>query len=143
MQAEYTMKVQVIRSKKQPPRFYVNIPLPLAAALDLEAGEEVQWQPPILKTIATSGTGVPELVDAIWRFRSHSEGTRSARRQQRCEFRLRELVSQQFMERLERGMLKPGELAAMVERVAAREVDPYTAADELMSRAGLKAGPYK
>jgi len=44
MQAEYLMKVQVIRSKKQPPRFYVNIPLPLAAALDLEAGEIVQWQ---------------------------------------------------------------------------------------------------
>lgn len=44
MQAEYVMKVQVIRSKKQPPRFYVNIPLPLAAALDLEAGESVQWQ---------------------------------------------------------------------------------------------------
>jgi hypothetical protein len=44
MQAEYVMKVQVIRSKKQPPRFYVNIPLPLAAALDLEAGETVQWQ---------------------------------------------------------------------------------------------------
>ena len=44
MQAEYIMKVQVIRSKKQPPRFYVNIPLPLAAALDLEAGESVQWQ---------------------------------------------------------------------------------------------------
>jgi hypothetical protein len=44
MQAQYVMKIQVIRSKKQPPRFYVNIPLPLAAALDLEAGEEVQWQ---------------------------------------------------------------------------------------------------
>jgi hypothetical protein len=44
MQAEYVMKVQVIRSKRQPPRFYVNIPLPLAAALDLEAGEAVQWQ---------------------------------------------------------------------------------------------------
>jgi hypothetical protein len=44
MQAEYVMKVQVIRSKKQPPRFYVNIPLPLAAALDLAAGEQVQWQ---------------------------------------------------------------------------------------------------
>ena len=38
------MKVQVIRSQKQPPRFYVNIPLPLAAASDLEAGERVQWQ---------------------------------------------------------------------------------------------------
>ena len=44
MQAEYAVKVQAIRSKKQQPRFYVNIPLPLAAALDLEAGEEVQWQ---------------------------------------------------------------------------------------------------
>ena len=44
MQAEYAIKVQVIRSKKQAPRFYVNIPLPLAAALRLEAGEQVQWQ---------------------------------------------------------------------------------------------------
>jgi hypothetical protein len=44
MQAEYVMRVQVIKSKKQPPRFYVNIPLPLAAALDLQASEAVQWQ---------------------------------------------------------------------------------------------------
>lgn len=44
MQAEYVMKVQVIRSKRRPPRFFVNVPLPLAAALDLAAGEEVQWQ---------------------------------------------------------------------------------------------------
>jgi hypothetical protein len=44
MQAFYSIKVQVIRSQKQAPRFYVNIPLPLAAALDLQAGEEVQWQ---------------------------------------------------------------------------------------------------
>jgi hypothetical protein len=44
MQAKYSIKVQAIRSRKQAPRFYVNIPLPLAAALDLEAGEEVQWQ---------------------------------------------------------------------------------------------------
>ena len=44
MQAQYIMKVQVIRSKRRPPRFFVNVPLPLAAALDLTAGEEVQWQ---------------------------------------------------------------------------------------------------
>jgi len=42
--AQYVMKVQVIRSKRRPPRFFVNVPLPLAAALDLAAGEEVQWQ---------------------------------------------------------------------------------------------------
>jgi len=44
MQAQYLMKVQVIRSKRRPPRFFINVPLPLAAALDLTAGEEVQWQ---------------------------------------------------------------------------------------------------
>ena len=42
--AKYVMKVQVIRSQRRPPRFFVNVPLPLAAALDLSAGEEVQWQ---------------------------------------------------------------------------------------------------
>jgi len=44
MTAKYSIKVQAIRSRKQAPRFYVNIPLPVAAAMDLEAGEEVQWQ---------------------------------------------------------------------------------------------------
>ena len=44
MQAAYAMKVQVIKSKRRQPRFFVNIPLPLAAALDLAAGEQVQWQ---------------------------------------------------------------------------------------------------
>jgi hypothetical protein len=44
MQAQYVLKIQVIKSKKQPPRFYVNIPLPLAAALDLQGQEHVQWQ---------------------------------------------------------------------------------------------------
>jgi len=44
MQAEYVMRVQVIRSKGQAPRFFVNLPIPLAAALDIQSGEEVQWQ---------------------------------------------------------------------------------------------------
>ncbi|HWH70129.1 MAG TPA: hypothetical protein VNT26_12140 [Candidatus Sulfotelmatobacter sp.] len=44
MQAEFEMKVQVIRSKGRATRLFVNIPLPLAAALDLQAGERVRWQ---------------------------------------------------------------------------------------------------
>ena len=44
MQAEYEMKVQVIRSKGRATRLFVNVPLPLAAALDLQAGERVRWQ---------------------------------------------------------------------------------------------------
>ena len=97
-------------------------------------GEEAGWRPPILKTIATNGTGVPELVNTIWRFRSQTEPNQAARRRRRSEFRLREVVAQRFMDHLERAVLKPGELDAMVERVAARAIDPYAAADELMSR---------
>ena len=39
------------------------------------------------------------------------------------------------MDHLERDVLAPGELASMVDRIAAREIDPYTAADELLARA--------
>jgi hypothetical protein len=44
MQAEYEMKMQVIRSKGRATRLFVNIPMPLAAALDIQAGERVRWQ---------------------------------------------------------------------------------------------------
>ena len=43
MQAKYPVKVQAIRSKGRTDRFYVFIPLPLAAAIDVEAGEQFQW----------------------------------------------------------------------------------------------------
>ena len=43
MQAQYPVKVQAIRSKGRTDRFYVFIPLPLAAAIGLEPGEEFQW----------------------------------------------------------------------------------------------------
>ena len=46
-----------------------------------------------------------------------------------------ELVSQRFMEHLERQVLAPGELGAIVDRIAARDVDPYSAANDLLRRA--------
>lgn len=44
MRTKYPLKVQAIRSKGQQARLYVYFPLPLAAAIGLEAGEEVQWE---------------------------------------------------------------------------------------------------
>lgn len=44
MQAKYPLKIQAIRSKGQQARLYVYFPLPLAAAIGIEAGEEVQWE---------------------------------------------------------------------------------------------------
>ena len=44
MTTKYSLKVQAIRSKGQNARLYVYFPLPLAAAIGLEAGEEVAWE---------------------------------------------------------------------------------------------------
>jgi len=44
MATTYPLKVQAIRSKGVKVRLYINIPIPLAAAIGLEAGEEVEWE---------------------------------------------------------------------------------------------------
>ena len=105
------------------------------ANLALHTYETGEWRPPIVKTVATTGQGIPELVETIAQFRAHSLGVQASRRRTRSEYRLRELVSQRFMDHLERQVLAPGELGAIVERIAARDVDPYTAASDLLERA--------
>jgi LAO/AO transport system kinase len=105
------------------------------ATLSLQAAAPGVWEPPIVKTIATSGEGVGELVDTIARFREHAASTQAARRRTRSAYRLRELVADRFMRRLEQDVLAAGELDAIVDRIAARELDPYTAANDLLRRA--------
>jgi LAO/AO transport system kinase len=110
------------------------------ANLSLKTYGTGEWRPPILKTIATSGHGIAELVDTIWRFRSHSQSVAQAnRRRTRGEYHLRQAVSERFMAHLERDVLRPGELMALVDRIAAREIDPYTAANDLLTRALAKS----
>ena len=43
-QVKYSLKVQAIRPKGQTPKLYVYFPIPLAAAIGLQPGEEVQWE---------------------------------------------------------------------------------------------------
>jgi hypothetical protein len=40
----YPLKIQAIRSKGQNVRFYIYLPMPLAAAIGIQGGEEVQWE---------------------------------------------------------------------------------------------------
>ena len=94
------------------------------------------WRPPIVKTVATTGEGVPALMDAITRFREHAQRTAGSRRRPRAESRMREIVAERLVGRLER-TLAPGEFVAMIDRVAARELDPYTAADLLLAKVFL------
>jgi len=43
-QVKYPVKVQAIRSKGQKVRPYLFVPIALATAIGLEAGEEVEWE---------------------------------------------------------------------------------------------------
>jgi LAO/AO transport system kinase len=105
------------------------------ANLALHSYQSGEWRPPILKTVATTGAGVAELVSTIAEFRAHAASTQVVRRKTRSEYRLRELVSKRFMDHLERTVLAPDELGAIVDRIASRELDPYTAANDLLERA--------
>ena len=102
--------------------------------LALQTFADGQWRPPIIKTEATTGRGVAELWESIVNFRAHSEAGRFNRRQARGEFRLRELLTHKLLEHIEDKVLAPGELQRVVQRIAAREIDPYSAAAEILDR---------
>jgi LAO/AO transport system kinase len=107
------------------------------ALQSLQTFGEGEWRPPIVKTEATVGRGVPELVDTIERFRAHTADARGQRRRVRAEWRLRELIAQRFLQHVEQQVLRSGELDSMLARIADRELDPYTAADDVLSRAAV------
>ena len=79
------------------------------AMLSLSTWSDGSWRPPILKTEATTGKGVPELVAGIASFREHTKDEVGQRRRARAEFRLRELLGRAFMRHLERDVLGEGE----------------------------------
>jgi LAO/AO transport system kinase len=103
--------------------------------LALQHFSEGEWRPPIVKTEATTGRGVAELWQTIRAFRAHSEGIRAKRLKARNEFRLRDLLTHRFMEHVEHNLFGAGEFEALVNRIAKRELDPYTAASDILGRA--------
>jgi LAO/AO transport system kinase len=107
----------------------------IEAVLSLQVFGPADWRPPIVKTEAVTGKGVTELLETIDRFRTHTFASQDSGRRARAEFRVRELLSQRFIQHVERRVLEAGELEGMLERIAARELDPYTAVDQIVSRA--------
>ncbi len=107
----------------------------IEANLSLQMFGPEDWRPPIVKTEATAGRGIADLLDAIERFRTHTAASRGARRRARAEFRLRELLAHRFVRHVEQRVLSDGEFDRILDRIAAREVDPYTAVDDIMKRA--------
>jgi LAO/AO transport system kinase len=105
----------------------------IAANQTLRTAAPDEWRPPIVKTIATRGEGIPQLRAEIAKFQAHSTKGPGSRPRKRQEYRLRGLLSHRFLQHLER-VLPAGELDRLVDRIAAREVDPYSVAAELIEQ---------
>ena len=103
--------------------------------LALQSFSEGQWRPPIVRTEATNGKGLDELWATIQAFRGHTAAQRDERLAARQEYRLRDLLSRRFLAHVESRVLAAGEFDAIVQRIAHREVDPYTAAADVLGRA--------
>jgi LAO/AO transport system kinase len=103
----------------------------------LSLGPQQQgWQPPIIKTVATEGTGVDELVAAIHAHHNHliKTGEIERNRQRRLGAQLEAIVEQSFVHKL---FVEPEERALfekLVREVCERRLDPYTAAERLIVR---------
>jgi len=104
------------------------------AVLSLEQWPAGRWRPPVVRTVATTGVGVPELVETIGRFRAATGGALDKRRRTRAEWRLREILGRAFMRQIEQETLAPGEFEGLLDQIARREIDPYEAARSVMKR---------
>ncbi len=83
----------------------------IEAMLALQPYDEGRWRPPVLRTEATAGKGISELIEAIERFRAATAHEQGTRRRARAGFRLRETLGHAFLQHLEQHVLAPGEFA--------------------------------
>jgi LAO/AO transport system kinase len=105
----------------------------LGSMLDMDMHMS-DWRPPIVRTTATSGEGVAELWETIGKHRNYLEsgGLLEERRAKRLTEELRQIV----VHRLEQKAFEVAGGAAfgrLRDAVVARELDPYTAAEELLA----------
>jgi len=94
------------------------------------------WQVPILRTEASKGEGIEELATKIDEHRAHieSEGTLERRRARNLRNEVLGIASARLRRRLTEAVADDPQVAELLERVVRRELDPATAAGELLER---------
>jgi len=92
------------------------------------------WEPPIIKTVALQDSGVPELVTTIEQHRAFllQSGLWRARERVRAANELESIVRLRMLEKLA-GLIPSTSLQTIVDQIVSRTLDPYTAADQLLS----------
>lgn len=110
------------------------------AVIDIQAmletnGKNQTWKPPIVKTIAIRGDGVGQLLENIWEHKKFLGTTVSTSRfREHVEVELLRVLEQKVARLVLDDLRRKGELDKIVEKILAREIDPYSAADKIIAR---------
>jgi len=93
------------------------------------------WRPPIVKAIATRGSGVGEVKQALGQFRSFQEQStrKDKRRRDYWRSRLLELLRQNLFEKVARERLRDGSLEQFVDDLLEHRADPYSLVERIVS----------
>jgi len=100
----------------------------------LALGPAVSWQVPIVRTEAVRGEGVAELEAKIAEHRAHieAEGTLEERRARNLRNEVLEIAASRMRRELDAKVGADPSVAVLLERVVSRELDPASAATELL-----------
>ena len=105
----------------------------LEALLSLAMRED-GWNPPIVKTVATEGVGISDLVNAIDSFvqAQQTKTVSGERRRAVARWRIVELLRESLLNKVLESTASASTLDRMAEEVASRKRDPYSAVEEII-----------
>jgi LAO/AO transport system kinase len=96
-------------------------------------------RPEIVETIATEDKGVERLLEAVETFRAQAEksGALVRKRREQVRQQFEAALRARLMDAVRAKALPPAESERIVERLASRELDPFTAAAAVVAKMGL------
>ncbi|MEA2405626.1 MAG: GTPase, partial [Thermoleophilaceae bacterium] len=102
----------------------------------LSLGPKTSWRVPIVRTEASRGEGVDELVEKLNEHREHitAEGTLEERRRRNLMNEVMELTTIRLRRRLEESLREDASVKDLLDEVVARKIDPASAATRLLER---------
>jgi LAO/AO transport system kinase len=105
-------------------------------AMQSFAASHGSWIAPVVRTVASTGQGIDELVTTMASFERwlSTDGHLKERREQQWQERLTDMVRAELLRDLRTHGLEPQELADYARRIAARQQDPFVLAAELVQR---------
>jgi len=108
------------------------------AVMDIQAmlqlnNKKRAWKPPVMKTVALTGEGVPQVVEKIGEHRLFLEKELERRRSRdKAEAELVEAIKENLASSIVKELKKEGKFEELLQKILEKEMDPRYAAEKLL-----------